>query len=70
MITKGFSRGFSALIVAVGGFSAAPAAELRGIALSASTDSAQVTLDLSDGTTQKLFTLDHPDRVVIDLPHT
>jgi len=70
MITKGFFRGFAALAVAVGGFSAAPAAELRGIALSANSDSAQVTLDLSDGTTQKLFTLDHPDRVVIDLPHT
>jgi len=70
MITKGFFRGFAALAVAVGGFSAASAAELRGIALSANSDSAQVTLDLSDGTTQKLFTLDHPDRVVIDLPHT
>ncbi|HXX83416.1 MAG TPA: N-acetylmuramoyl-L-alanine amidase [Casimicrobiaceae bacterium] len=54
----------------MGGFSAAPAAELRAIALSANADSAQVTLDLSGGTAQKLFTLDHPDRVVIDLPHT
>jgi N-acetylmuramoyl-L-alanine amidase len=70
MITKGFSRGFAILAVAVGGFSAAEGAELRGIALLANTDSAQLTLDLSDGTTQKLFTLDHPDRVVIDLPHT
>lgn len=70
MITKGFFRGFAALAVAVGGFSASPAAELRAIALSANTDSAQVTLDLSHGTAHKLFTLDHPDRVVIDLPHT
>ena len=70
MITKGFFRGFAALAVAVGGISAVPATELRGIALSSGTDSAQVTLDLSDGTSQKLFTLDHPDRVVIDLPHT
>ena len=46
------------------------AAELRGITLSSGADSAQVTLDLSDAATQKLFTLEHPDRVVIDLAHT
>jgi N-acetylmuramoyl-L-alanine amidase len=70
MITKDLFRGFAALLAALGGISAVPAAELRGITLSSSAASAQVTLDLSDGTAQKLFTLDHPDRVVIDLPHT
>ena len=46
------------------------ASELRGIGLSSVGDSAQLTLDLSDSAKQSLFTLDHPDRVVIDLPHT
>jgi N-acetylmuramoyl-L-alanine amidase len=46
------------------------ATELRGIGLSSGADYAQLTLDLSDSAKQSVFTLDHPDRVVIDLPHT
>jgi N-acetylmuramoyl-L-alanine amidase len=38
--------------------------------LSTSADSAQVSLDLTEGATHKLFTLEHPDRVVIDLSQT
>jgi N-acetylmuramoyl-L-alanine amidase len=49
---------------------AAPAAELRAMTLAAGTDAAQVTLDLSGDAAQRLFTLDNPARVVIDLPNT
>ena len=70
MIKKVFRRGFAAAMVGAVAFSPALGAELRGIGLSSAGDSAQLTLDLTDGTKQSLFTLDHPDRVVIDLPHT
>jgi len=70
MIKKGFFRGFAALLIVMGGISAIPAAELRGIGLAATADSAQLTLNLSGDAAEKLFTLDHPDRLVIDLPHT
>ena len=54
------------------GAAAAPAAEaeLRGASLSTTAASAQLTLDLSGTTTQKIFTLDKPRRTVIDLAHT
>ena len=70
MIRKTFCEGFAAGLLGLGAISVSGAAELRGIHLSTSADSAQVTLDLSEGATHKLFTLDHPDRVVIDLPQT
>jgi N-acetylmuramoyl-L-alanine amidase len=70
MIKKVFRRGFAAAMVGAVAFTPALCAELRGIGLSSAGDSAQLTLDLTDGTKQSLFTLDHPDRVVIDLPHT
>jgi len=38
--------------------------------LAAGTNAAQVTLDVSGDAAQKLFTLDDPPRVVIDLPNT
>ena len=57
-------------MVGMAAFIPALATELRGIGLSADADSAQLTLDLTDAAPQKLFTLDHPDRLVIDLPHT
>ncbi len=70
MIRKTFCEGFAAGLLGLGAISVSGAAELRGIHLSTSADSAQVTLDLSEGATHKLFTLEHPDRVVIDLPQT
>jgi N-acetylmuramoyl-L-alanine amidase len=70
MIKKVFRRGFAALMVGMAALTPAIAAELRGIGLSSVGDSAQLTLDLSDAAKQSLFTLDHPDRVVVDLPHT
>jgi len=57
-------------MVGMAAITLAAATELRGIGLSGDANSAQLTLDLTDAAAQKLFTLDHPDRVVIDLPHT
>jgi N-acetylmuramoyl-L-alanine amidase len=50
----------------------ASGAELKDVRLSSSStpDSAQVSLYFSAQTTHKLFTLDKPDRVVIDLSNT
>jgi len=70
MNKKVFRRGFAALMVGAAALTPAIATELRGIGVSSVGDSAQLTLDLSDSTRQSLFTLEHPDRVVIDLPHT
>src|SRR5437764_9828489 len=70
MIDKVFCEGFAAVLLGLGALSLSDAAELRGIHLSTSADSAQVTLDLTEGATHKLFTLEHPDRVVVDLPQT
>src|SRR5207253_2660534 len=70
MIDKVFCEGFAAVLLGLGALSLSDAAELRGIHLSTSASSAQVTLDISEGATHKLFTLEHPDRVVIDLPQT
>jgi N-acetylmuramoyl-L-alanine amidase len=70
MIRKTFCEGFAAGLLGLGAISVSAAAELRGIHLSTSADSAQVTLDLTEGATHKLFTLEHPDRVVIDLSQT
>jgi N-acetylmuramoyl-L-alanine amidase len=49
---------------------AAQAAELRVMELASTPDFAQLSLDMSAGTAHKLFKLENPDRVVIDLPHT
>ena len=70
MINKIFLSALSAGMIGVGALSATHAAEVRAIGLSAGTDGAQLTVDLSDAASQNLFTLDHPDRVVIDLPNT
>ncbi|MGH8170769.1 MAG: N-acetylmuramoyl-L-alanine amidase [Steroidobacteraceae bacterium] len=45
-------------------------AQLSAVSLTASAGGARVTLDLSRITGEKLFTLDHPYRAVIDLPRT
>src|SRR5579871_1115767 len=70
MIRKVF-RG--ALQAALSGFClihGASATELRGLALSSGAGGAQLTLELSGPASHHLFTLDHPDRVVIDLTST
>jgi N-acetylmuramoyl-L-alanine amidase len=48
----------------------AASAQLRDAHLSATGTSAQLSLEVTGATTQKLFTLDRPRRIVIDLPHT
>ena len=70
MIRKIFLRELICGLLGAGAFTCSHAAELRGVQLSAGADSAQVTLDLTGSAAQKVFLLDHPDRVVIDLPHT
>ena len=70
MIKKIFFWGLVAGSVVLGAGSPAIGAELRDIALSADAESAQLTLDLTDVAPQRLFTLEHPDRVVVDLPDT
>jgi N-acetylmuramoyl-L-alanine amidase len=70
MIRKIFLRDLIFGLLGAGAFNCSHAAELRGVQLSAGADSAQVTLDLTGSAAQRVFLLDHPDRVVIDLPHT
>ena len=48
----------------------ASAGELRDVRVWASPDSTRVVFDLSGATTHSLFTLDGPDRVVVDLDDT
>ena len=57
-------------MIGMAAFTPAFATELRGIGLSSAADSAQLTLDLTGAAAQRVFTLDQPDRIVIDLPHT
>jgi len=70
MIKKAFQLGLIAALL--GGMHAAMAAsaQLREARLVATPNSAQLTLDVDGATTQKLFTLDRPRRVVIDLART
>jgi N-acetylmuramoyl-L-alanine amidase len=70
MISKVFRATMITALASVAGMAAANAAELRAMELDASASAAQVSLDLSTGIAEKLFALDNPDRVVIDLPHT
>ena len=71
MIKKVFQIGVVAsLMVAVNLAWAAGTTELRGLRVSATPVGTQVTLDLTSVTSEKLFTLDHPQRAVIDLGHT
>jgi len=71
MIRKAFRSGLIAAILGGAGASlAAPATELTDIELSGTRDGAQLTLDLTGVTSQKIFRLSNPDRTVVDLAHT
>jgi len=48
----------------------AASAEVRDAKLTATGTSAQLALEITGTTSQKMFSLDRPRRVVIDLPHT
>ena len=70
MIKKVFELGVAAVLIGGASTAMAASAELREARLSATGTSAQLTLDVAGTTTQKIFTLDRPRRVVIDLAHT
>jgi N-acetylmuramoyl-L-alanine amidase len=70
MIKKGFQTGLVASLIAAVNMAWGASVELRGVRVSASPVGTQVVLDLSAGTSEKLFTLDHPERAVVDLGHT
>ncbi len=70
MIRKTFLVRIAACLGAAAACSTAAAAQLRSIDLAATSDSAVITLALSDGPAAKVFTLDNPERAVIDLPRT
>ena len=71
MIKKGFHTGVVAFLMATANLAwASSDAELEGVRVAATPTGTQVILDLSGLTTEKLFTLENPDRAVIDLGHT
>jgi N-acetylmuramoyl-L-alanine amidase len=72
MIKKVFRSGLIAAILGGAGASLAapPATELKDIELTGTRDGAQLTLDLTGVTSQKIFRLSNPDRTVVDLAHT
>ena len=70
MITKVFRVGFAAGLVGLGAISPAHGAEVRAVTLAGGAQGAQLWLDLSEACPQKLFTLENPARVVLDLPGT
>jgi N-acetylmuramoyl-L-alanine amidase len=70
MIKKVFQIGVVASLIAAVNLAWAAGAELRGVRVTATPEGTQVTLDLTAVTTEKLFTLDHPERAVVDLRYT
>src|SRR5215472_1686776 len=70
MIRKIFLVGVAGGLSTLAILSTATAAELRSIQLASAGESAIMTLRLTQGSTAKVFTLDSPDRAVIDLPGT
>jgi N-acetylmuramoyl-L-alanine amidase len=70
MIKKAFHIGVVAYLMVAVNLAWAGDTELRGLRVAAAPGGTQVTLDLTSVTSQKLFTLDHPQRAVIDLGHT
>src|ERR1700748_1372854 len=70
MIKKAFQIGVIAALLPWASTAVAAGASLRESRLTATGTSAQLTLDVAGTTTQKMFTLDKPRRVVIDLART
>src|SRR5215469_3965555 len=70
MIKKAFHIGVVASLTVAVNLAWAAGTELRGVQVSTTAGVTQVTLDLTGATSQKLFTLDHPERAVVDLGNT
>ena len=71
MIRKAFLSALSAALSGVCLIQGASATELRGLSLATGPAGAQLTLELSGAAANHhLFTLDHPNRVVLDLTDT
>jgi N-acetylmuramoyl-L-alanine amidase len=70
MIKKVFQFGMALALLGVADVALGAEAQVSGARLSATGTSAQLTLDVTGTTSQKLFSLDRPLRVVVDLPHT
>jgi N-acetylmuramoyl-L-alanine amidase len=70
MIRKAFPIMLCAALSGVCSLHGAFAAELRGLALSTGAGGAQLTLELRGAASTRVFKLDHPDRVVLDLTGT
>lgn len=75
MIKKVFPAFAASALGILGVIGPLHAAELRALSLVGEADSAQLTLELSaagsaDPSARRMFTLQHPQRLVIDLPHT
>jgi N-acetylmuramoyl-L-alanine amidase len=70
MIKKAFQIGALACLLASASAAWASGAQLRAVRVVATPAGTQVTLNLSAATSEKLFTLDHPTRAVIDLRST
>ena len=70
MIRKAFPIALWGVLSGVCSLHGAFAAELRGLALSTGAGGAQLTLELSGAASTRVFKLDHPDRVVLDLTGT
>ncbi len=59
---------FLGCLLCVGAASAASAGELRDLRLWDSPEGTRVVIELSEATPHKVFTLDNPSRIVVDLP--
>src|SRR5581483_12134077 len=71
MIKKAFQIGvITALGASMNPAWAASGSQLRGVRVATTSGVTQVTLDLTATTSDKVFTLDHPNRAVIDLRST
>jgi len=70
MIGKVFQSTALFLLLSCAGVALGAPAELRGAQLSSTASGAQLTLDISGSTSQKIFTLGNPSRTVVDLVNT
>ncbi len=69
MIKKSFYLGMAAMAALVASGSLA-AAQLRGVALGSEGSAVQLSFELDEAVPPRIFRLEHPDRIVIDLRHT